>query len=118
MSDLRDKIARAIHDSPTAQAQYLKAGIAPHGFENCRYSEQYFDDADAVLAVLDAVVTVDQIAEVVRAEVVAAVGECVCHEAYTSRNKRDPDCGWHWVGEDFASDTAEAIHRLYRGEPQ
>ena len=77
MTDLRDKIARAIHDSPTAQAQYLKAGIVPHGFDNCRYSEQYFDDADAVLDVLDAVVTVDQIERAIMGRTATAGAKAV-----------------------------------------
>ncbi|MDJ1370647.1 hypothetical protein [Gulosibacter molinativorax] len=51
-STLRTAIARAIHDGPNAQAQYRAAGIEPHPFGECAYTDQYLADADAVLAVL------------------------------------------------------------------
>ncbi len=46
---------------------------------------------------------------IIREEVVASVGTCTCHIAYTSRNLRDPECAWHIIGETFAEDTAAAI---------
>lgn len=45
-------IARAIHDGPTAQAQYAEHGIAPHDFATCSYREQYMGDARAVRTAL------------------------------------------------------------------
>lgn len=47
--------------------------------------------------------------QIIRDQVIAAVGTCTCHVAYTSRGRRDPECAWHTVGETFAEDTAEAI---------
>lgn len=46
---LRERIARAIHDGPTAQYQYQLEGIEPHTFADCRWRDQYLADADAVL---------------------------------------------------------------------
>lgn len=80
------------------------------------FKNTYRDGALGALNAADAVVTAEMIAEVVRAEIVAAVGECVCHEAYTIRNLRDPHCEWHSLGESFAEDTARAVHALLTGE--
>lgn len=52
MSDLRERIARAIHDGQNAQAQYEMSGIRPHTAEECEWFDQYLADADAVLKVL------------------------------------------------------------------
>lgn len=49
---LRTAVARAIHDGPNAQDQYVKAGIFPHTFDDCSWREQYVADADAALDVL------------------------------------------------------------------
>ena len=37
----------------------------------------------------------DKLAQVIREELVGTVGTCVCDEAFTSRNLRDPHCAWH-----------------------
>lgn len=52
--ELRERIARAIHDGPNAQAQYAEADIAPHPADECEWFDQYLSDADAVIAVLAA----------------------------------------------------------------
>lgn len=51
----------------------------------------------------------DLLVQVIREQAIAAVGTCICDEAYTSRRLRDPDCGWHMLGETFAEDAAAAI---------
>lgn len=52
--ELRERIARAIHDGPNAQAQYAEADIAPHPADECEWFDQYLSDADAVIVVLAA----------------------------------------------------------------
>ena len=41
-------IAKAIHDGPEAQFQYVKMGVALHSWAECTYQEQYLNDARAV----------------------------------------------------------------------
>lgn len=53
---LRTAVARAIHDGPNAQAQYVQAGIREHMFDDCSWREQYLADADAALDVLTDIV--------------------------------------------------------------
>lgn len=78
--------------------------------------KQYRTIASNALQAADNLVTVEKIADVIRYEVIAAVGECVCGEGYTIRNMRDPHCEWHSLGESFAEDTARAVHALLTGE--
>lgn len=54
----------------------------------------------------------DEIAECARKELISFTGDCVCHEAYTSRGRTDPDCVWHAVGDDFPTDMADAVLAL------
>lgn len=53
MDELRVVVARAIHDGPNAQAQYVKEGIPVHGYGECPYRDQYLADADAVVVALE-----------------------------------------------------------------
>ena len=46
-NDLIERIARAIHDGPNAQEQYVEAGIAPHKYDDCRWKREYREDAAA-----------------------------------------------------------------------
>lgn len=69
---------------------------------------------EKVLAAADAhLPTVEKISEVVAREVIRSVGECICHEAWTMRNMRDPSCEWHNLGEGFPDDVAHAVRALF-----
>jgi len=61
---------------------------------------------------------VDKLAEVIDEQLVDAVGGCVCHEAYTTRNMRDPDCEWHGVNprDEFPLEVARAVVAYLGGE--
>jgi hypothetical protein len=54
-------------------------------------------------------------------------GDCTCHEAYTKRNLRDPDCSYHQVppweaapaalAAADAYDAANGVHRVTLDQP-
>lgn len=56
--------------------------------------------------------TREQLDAVARKTLIEFTGTCVCHEAYTSRGKEDPDCVWHAVGDEFPGDLADAVLAL------